>query len=58
MLLNAGCAAAAAEAEDELFAEPEDFEEEEEDEPEPVFFALDELVLPLALVVGLVVDVG
>ena len=57
MLLNAGCAAAAAEAEDELFAEPEDLEEEE-DEPEPVFFALDELVLPLALVVGLVVDVG
>ena len=57
MLLNAGCAAAAAEAEAELFAEPEDLEEEE-DEPEPVFFALDELVLPLALVVGLVVDVG
>ena len=55
MLLNAGCAAAA-EAEAELFAEPEDLEEEEEDVPEPVFFVLD--VLPLALVVGLVVDVG
>ena len=56
MLLNADCAAAAAaEAEAELFAEPEDLEEEE-DEPELVFFVLD--VLPLALVVGLVVDVG